>query len=168
MDMRPHDHSKQDAEPPLDHPIPLPCGDPFTPLEHLVHLLQGHAEPSIADIGITTLPSRQLDTLCVVAREEADTCQERADLLLDLLESSLESGITPTTNTQLRITHHLRLLARDQRRWHDLADNASYYRDNPGIAASIASWRQSPHGDTPAISLAHPSSRPSIQDKETQ
>lgn len=114
----------------------------FTAIEHLVCLLQGRAEPSIADAGITAYPSMQLDNIRTAARQEADVCQERAELLLDLLESALESGCAPTMETQLRIARHLRLLGRDQRRWNDLADNAAYYRDNPRVAARIAGWRQ--------------------------
>ncbi len=146
MDMRPqHPATPGTLELPQRPSTPCPHHDQFTPLEHLVHLLQGSTEPSIADAGITTLPAPQLDTICVTARQEADNCQERADLLLGLLESSLEHGNAPPMDTQLRIARQLRFLGRDQRRWNDLSDNASYYRDNPHVAMRIAAWyRQQP------------------------
>lgn len=148
MDMRPQHHATPGTTEPLQDPsAPASHQDQFTPLEHLVHLLQGSTEPSIADAGITALPAPQLDTICVTARQEADNCQERADLLLDLLESSLEHGNAPAMDTQLRIARQLRQLGRDQRRWSDLNDNASYYRDNPHVAMRIAAWcRQHPTG----------------------
>lgn len=41
--------------------------------------------------------------------------------------------------------------ALDQQRWHALADNAAYYRDNVRVADRIASWvRVQPPAEVPA------------------
>jgi hypothetical protein len=109
-----------------------------TSLERLVHLLQGSAKPSLADVGITTLPYAQLDRLYVSARQEAEVCQDRSELFLELLECCVENNATPEPDTLLRMTRQLLRLARDQRRWYDLADNAAYYRDNTQVAARIS------------------------------
>ncbi|MET0582827.1 MAG: hypothetical protein ABWX88_09180 [Pseudoxanthomonas sp.] len=114
--------------------------DPHTSLERLVHLLQGSPEPSLADVGITRLPDGQLDRLASSARHEAELCQDRAELLLELLERCVENSATPEAATLLRTTRQLHRLARDQRRWHDLADNAAYYRDNAQVAARISGY----------------------------
>lgn len=132
------DNGKPGPEPALDA-WPLP-DDPFTPLEHLVHLLQGSVEPTIADAGITVLPSAHLDRIANNARREADLCTEHAEVFMDLLECCLENGRAPEPGTLLSMTRQLRRLARDQRRWHDLADNAAYYRDNAQVATRIAAW----------------------------
>lgn len=111
-----------------------------TSLESLVHLLQGSSRPNLADVGITTLPHAQLDSLHSSARQETELCQERSELLLELLECCVEHNATPQPETLLRMTRQLLRLARDQRRWHDLADNAAYYRDNVQVAARISSY----------------------------
>ncbi|MET0580514.1 MAG: hypothetical protein ABWZ08_00925 [Pseudoxanthomonas sp.] len=114
--------------------------DPHTSLERLVQLLQGSSEHSLADVGITLLPGAQLDRLSISARREAELCQERSELLLELLECCVENGGMPEPGALLRMTGQLQRLARDQRRWHDLADNASYYRDNTRVATRISSF----------------------------
>lgn len=111
-----------------------------TSLESLVHLLQGSSRPNLADVGITTLPQAQLDRLHGSARQEAELCQDRSELLLELLEHCVEHNATPAPDTLLRVTQQLLRLARDQRLWHDLADNAAYYRDNVQVAARISSY----------------------------
>ena len=121
--------------------------DPHTSLERLLHLLQGSSEPSLADGGITTLPSLQLDKLSSSAKQEAELCQDRSEVFLELLECCLWNGATPEPGTLLRMTRQLLRLARDQRRWHDLADNAAYYRDNSQVAARISSYLSAPGRD---------------------
>jgi hypothetical protein len=111
-----------------------------TSLENLVHLLQGSARPNLADVGITTLPHAQLDRLYSSARQEAELCQDRSELLLELLECCMEHDANPQPETLLRMTQQLLRLARDQRRWFDLADNAAYYRDNVQVAARISRY----------------------------
>jgi hypothetical protein len=111
-----------------------------TSLESLVHLLQGSSRPNLADVGITTLPQAHLDRLHSSARQEAEHCQDRSELFLELLEYCVEHNATPEPDTLLRMTRQLLRLARDQRRWHDLADNAAYYRDNVQVAARISSY----------------------------
>lgn len=117
---------------------PEPAAE-LTSLESLVHLLQGISRPNLADVGITILPPAQLDRLYGSARQEAELCQERSELFLQLLECCVEHNATPQPDTLLRMTQQLLRLARDQRRWHDLADNAAYYRDNVRVAARISS-----------------------------
>ena len=117
-----------------------------TSLERLVHLLQGSARPSLADAGITTLPYAQLDRLYSSARQEAELCQDRSELFLELLECCVENNATPEPDTLLRMTRQLLRLARDQHRWHDLADNAAYYRDNAQVAARISSYLSAGEG----------------------
>jgi hypothetical protein len=122
-------------EAPLGAEFPI---DPHTSLEHLVHLLQGSCEPSLADVGITALNCVQLDRLSCSARQEAELCQDRSELFLQLLECCVENSAVPEPGMLLRMTRQLLRLARDQRRWHDLADNAAYYRDNSQVAARIS------------------------------
>ena len=124
-------------EPP---PQPAPSNAAHTSLESLVHLLQGSSRPNLADVGITTLPHAHLDRLCSSARQEAELCQDRSDLFLELLECCVEHNATPAPDMLLRMTQQLLRLGRDQRRWHDLADNAAYYRDNVQVAARISSY----------------------------
>ena len=131
-----------EEEIPEETPLPgvaLPI-DPHTSLERLVHLLQGSSEPSLADVGITPLPHAQLDRLSSSARQEAELCQDRSELFLELLECCVENSATPEPSTLLRMTRQLLRLARDQRRWHDLADNAAYYRDNAQVASRISQY----------------------------
>lgn len=130
----PEEEAPEEAPPPgAAFPI-----DPHTSLERLVHLLQGSPEPSLADAGITPLPHAQLDRLSSSARQEAELCQDRSELFLELLECCVENSATPEPGTLLRMARQLLRLARDQRRWHDLADNAAYYRDNAQVAARIS------------------------------
>lgn len=114
--------------------------DPHTSLERLIHLLQGSAESCVADVGITPLPYAQLDKLSSSAKQEAELCQDRLELLLELLECCVDHKATPEPDTLMRMTRQLLRLARDQRRWHDLADNAAYYRDNAQVAARISQY----------------------------
>jgi hypothetical protein len=114
--------------------------DPHTSLERLIHLLQGSAESCVADVGITPLPYAQLDKLSSSAKQEAELCQDRLELLLELLECCVDHSAMPEPDTLLRMTRQLLRLARDQRRWHDLADNAAYYRDNAQVAARISQY----------------------------
>ncbi len=146
-----------DARHPQGASVPLSPDDPFTPLDHLVRLLQGGAEPAIADAGIAAFPAAHLERISANAKQEADLCHEGAELLLDLLESSLENGCAPAPEAMLRMVRQLRRLACDQRRWHDLADNASYYRDNPHVAARIAAG---PHGTVRRIFGPDPAPSP--------
>lgn len=123
--------------PPPNPPFPA---DPHTSLERLIHLLQGSPQPSLADVGITLLPRVQLDRLASNARQEAELCQDRSELFLELLEYCVENSATLEPGTLLRMARQLLRLTRDQRRWHDLADNAAYYRDNAQVAARIAGY----------------------------
>src|SRR5688572_26077569 len=77
----PEEQPPEEASPPGAGPA-----DPHTSLERLVHLLQGSPEPSVADVGISPLPYAQLDRLSSNARQEAELCQDRSELFLELLE----------------------------------------------------------------------------------
>jgi len=134
--------SEPEEEMPGDASLPgvaLPV-DPHTSLERLVHLLQGSPEPCLADVGIAPLPYAQLDKLSSNAKQEAELCQDRLDLFLELLECCVDNNATPEPDTLVRMTRQLLRLARDQRRWHDLGDNAAYYRDNAQVAARISHY----------------------------
>ena len=120
--------------------------DPHTSLERLLHLLQGSPEPSLADVGIAPLPHAQLERLSSSARQEAELCQDRSELFLELLECCVDNCATPEPSTLLRMTRQLLRLARDQRRWHDLADNAAYYRDNAQVATRISTYLSGRYG----------------------
>ena len=130
----PEEETPEEASP----PSAALSADPHTSLERLVHLLQGSPEPSVADVGITPLPYAQLDRLSSSARQEAELCQDRLELLLELLECCVDNNAMPEPDTLMRMTQQLLRLARDQRRWQDLADNAAYYRDNAQVAARIS------------------------------
>lgn len=132
----PEEETPEAASPP-DAAAPA---DPHTSLERLIHLLQGSAESCVADVGITPLPHAQLDRLSNSARQEAELCQDRLELLLELLERCVDHGAMPEPDALVRMTRQLMRLARDQRRWHDLADNAAYYRDNAPVAARISQY----------------------------
>lgn len=132
----PEEPTLEQTSPP-DAAVPA---DPHTSLERLVHLLQGSPEPSVADVGIAPLPYAQLDRLSSSARQEAELCQDRLELFLELLECCVDSSATPEPDMLVRTARQLLRLARDQRRWHDLADNAAYYRDNAQVAARISHY----------------------------
>ena len=132
----PEEEAPEEASPP-GAAVPA---DPHTSLERLIHLLQGSAESCVADVGITPLPYAQLDKLSSSAKQEAELCQDRLELLLELLECCVDHNATPGPDTLMRMTRQLLRLARDQRRWHDLADNAAYYRDNAQVAARISQY----------------------------
>lgn len=110
-----------------------------TPLAQLLHLLQGVADPSIADVGITRLAAGRLDAMSGSARREADTCLERAQLMLRLVEDALENDHAPDPALVLRVAQQVGRALSDYRRWRDLADNAAYYRDHPDVRERILS-----------------------------
>lgn len=139
----PEEKTPEEASPPCAA-VPV---DPHTSLERLVHLLQGSPEPCVADVGITPLPYAQLDRLSNSARQEAELCQDRLELLLELLECSVDNSATPEPDLLVRMARQLLRLSRDQRRWHDLADNAAYYRDNAQVAARISKYLSSRQRD---------------------
>lgn len=111
--------------------------DPLILLEQLVPLLQWSTEPTLADAGLTVLSGAQLARVSAQAQFEANLCRERTELFLILLEGCAEKGAAPEADALLRLGQQLRHLARAQRRWDDLADNAAYYRDHPQVSAGI-------------------------------
>jgi len=59
------------------------------------------------------------------------------------MQHTLENGCPPDPSELMTIAQHITQLLQDHERWHTLADNAAYYRDQPQIAARIAAL-QSP------------------------
>ncbi|SDR01490.1 hypothetical protein SAMN05428982_2886 [Pseudoxanthomonas sp. CF385] len=120
-------------------------------LEQALQALQGGPAQSLADPGITLLTPAQLDLLYVGARMQADHCQDGLLLLLDLMHGAQVGGAMPDGALMQRFVAQLHTLCRDQQRWHALADNAAYYRDNARVAGRIASWvRVQPAAEAPA------------------
>jgi hypothetical protein len=119
----------------------LPLVDARTPVNSLIHLLAGSAGGTLADSGITRLSGDQLHTLSVHAGHESESCLERALLLLRLMEHTLEHGCPPPSDELLTIAQQIIGLLQDHERWHTLADNAAYYREQPQIAARILALR---------------------------
>ena len=107
-------------------------------LAQLLHLLQGAHEPVLADVGITRFPPDRLDALHGGASHEAEACLDRAQLMLHLMEGALESERPPEPALLLRVARQVGRTLADHRRWRDLADNAAYYRDHPGVKARIS------------------------------
>ncbi|WP_157062467.1 hypothetical protein [Pseudoxanthomonas dokdonensis] len=112
-----------------------------TPLSRLIHLLSGDDPISLADTGITPLCRDRLDAIAGNASHEGDNCLACAQLLLSLMETTLENDCPPDNHQLLSLARHVLRLLRDQQRWHTLADNAAYYRDHPQVAARIAAAR---------------------------
>lgn len=109
-----------------------------TSLAQLLHLLQGAHEPVLADAGITRFTPARLDTLHGGAVREAEACLDRAQLMIRLMEGALEGEHSPDPALLLRVAQQVGRTLADHRRWRDLADNAAYYRDHPGVKALIS------------------------------
>ncbi|MBD9378662.1 hypothetical protein [Pseudoxanthomonas sp. PXM04] len=107
-------------------------------LSQLLHLLQGAHEPVLADVGITRFPPARLEALHGNASREAETCLDRAQLMLHLMEGALEGEHPPEPALLQRLAQQIGRTLADHRRWRDLADNAAYYRDHPGVKARIS------------------------------
>jgi hypothetical protein len=111
---------------------------PLIPLDDALHVLQADPGHSLADPGLARLPPAGLDRLFLAARRQAERNHDGILLLLDLLQvaqradSARHHQLMPGVVRQLR--HHVE----DQQRWHALAENAAYYRDNRLAAERIA------------------------------
>ena len=111
-----------------------------SPLEQALQALQSGPTQSLADPGITLLSPAQLDLLYMGARLQAEQCHDGVLLLLDLMHGAQSHGAQPDVALMQRFVEQLHHLCRDQQRWHALADNAAYYRDNSCVTDRIASW----------------------------
>lgn len=116
------------------------AGDLRSGLAEALDVLQGVAGHSLADPGLTTLTPFSLDRLFVAARRQADRRQEGILLLLELMQRLQAAGTPADTVLAQRFVQQLHHEYRDQQRWHLLADNAAYYRDNRSVAERIAPW----------------------------
>lgn len=110
------------------------------PLEQALQALQCGPGQSLADPGITLLSPAHLDLLYMSARLQAEQCHDGVLLLLDLMHGAQTHGAQPDAALMQRFVEQLHHLCRDQQRWHALADNAAYYRDNSRVTDRIASW----------------------------
>jgi hypothetical protein len=118
--------------------IPPGLAEGPTPLETLLNLLQGGSACALADSGIAACDPQTLDRISAAAQLESDDCLDRIHCLLELLDASLATD--PPTLSHITLTGTLRHLTRlltDHQRWHTLADNATYYRDHPGVARRV-------------------------------
>lgn len=118
--------------------IRLPADAP-TPLETLIDRLQGGANSTLADSGIARFDRNSLDRIAACAARERESCEERMRCLLELLDAAMVGNRENLPDPLLLATVQQALgLLRDARRWHELSDNASYYRDHPEVAERIA------------------------------
>lgn len=117
----------------------LPRVEAPTSLETLLDRLQGGANSTLADSGIARFSRADLDRIAGGAAREREACEARIQCLLELLDAALagDRANLPETLVLATVQQVLQLL-KDVRRWHQLADNAAYYRDHPEVAARIA------------------------------
>lgn len=128
------------------HEAPSPtvaCNDappapPAAPLDDALHVLQADPGHSLADPGLAALAPADLDRLFLAARQQAEQNHDGILLLLDLLQLA-QHGDGPVPRELLpRVVRQLHRHVQDQHRWHALADNAAYYRDNRRVAERVA------------------------------
>jgi hypothetical protein len=115
-----------------------------TSLQRLLDLLQGEAGTTLADVGIAPRERDELDRISLAAYHESETCLDRMRCMLELLDGYLAGQATPPDEVVIAAIADLRRVLSDYERWHALADNAAYYRDNPDVARSVSRTSQSP------------------------
>lgn len=120
-------------------PMSLSLADAPTSLDILIDRLQGGASSTLADSGIARFDRNSLDRIMGCAARERESCEEGMRCLLELLDAAMVGNRENLPDPLLTATVQqvLRLL-RDARRWHELSENAAYYRDHPGVAERIA------------------------------
>ena len=133
--------------------------DAPTPLETLIDRLQGSASSTLADSGIAGFDRDSLDRIAGCAERERGSCERRMRCLLELLDAAMagDRANLPDSLLLATVQQVLRLL-RDARRWHELSDNAAYYRDHPEVAVRIAG-REAGTASVARASEAHPGNR---------
>ena len=136
--MHPYSRSETDHQEDADAMPEGRAASNDTSLAQLLHLLQGAHEPVLADVGITRFAPARLDALHGNASREAESCLDRAQLMLHLMEGALEGEHPPEPALLLRVAQQVGRTLADHRRWRDLANNAAYYRDHPGVKARIS------------------------------
>lgn len=107
-------------------------------LDQVLDLLQGIAQPSLADPGLTCLPVDHLQDLHALALRQAEHCRDGLVLMVELWMEVLDHGTSVHAGLARRIASQVHLQLDAQQRWHALADNAAYYRDHAHVAERIA------------------------------
>jgi len=125
-------------------PLPAPACDavppepPVAPLDDALHVLQADPGHSLADPGLAALAPAELDRLFLAARRQAERNHDGILLLLDLLQLAQRDAAAAPRELLPRVVRQIHRHVQDQHRWHALADNAAYYRDNRRVAERIA------------------------------
>lgn len=109
------------------------------PLEALLHHLQGSGTRMAGDAGIARFASWRLDAICRAARTRAEDCLLNAQSLSRLLAQLLVLRDAPIRDEDLAgAAGHVSRLMEEHRRWLQLAEHASVYRQQPALAAEVA------------------------------
>jgi len=112
--------------------------DSRTSLEQLLPLLQGGYTAALADAGVTSLGTGQLDSLRRLAMHQAELCVERRDLLQYLLWYCAEYCKKHPSRGATACAAQIAMLEQECQRWITLAENARYYQQHPDVAAKIS------------------------------
>lgn len=135
--------TKTDSQQALETPAASPLADlrpdSPSPIETLIHLLQGGGDYVLADPGIAGYGRPILDHITGAALRQSEQCLEQMRCLLSLLYTHLNVE-TPVIARHTRSYAVKRIygLLSDHERWRALADNASFYRDHPEVARRVA------------------------------
>lgn len=107
-------------------------------LDEALHLLQADPGHSLADPGLARLTPLGLDRLFLAARRQMERSHAGILLLLELMPIVQRAQGAHRRRLMRGVIQQLRHHVQDQHRWHALADNAAYYRDNRQAAARVA------------------------------
>lgn len=135
--------TKTDSQEALETQAAFPLADlhPDTPspIETLVHLLQGGGDYVLADPGIAGYGRPMLDRISGAALRQSEQCMEQMRCLLSLLYAHLNvESPDIARDTRTYAVKRIYGLLSDHERWRALADNASFYRDHPEVARRVA------------------------------
>lgn len=109
------------------------------PLEALLHHLQGSGPRMAGDAGLARFASWRLDAICRAAQARAEDCLLNAQSLSRLLAQLLVVRDAPIRDEDLAGTAgHVSRLMEEHRRWSQLAEHASVYRQQPALAQEVA------------------------------
>ena len=143
--------NKTDSQGTLDTPTTSPLADlppdGPSPIETLVHLLQGGGDYVLADPGIAGYGRPMLDHISGAALRQSEQCLDQMRCLLSLLYAHLNvEAPVIARDTRTSAVKRIYGLLSDHERWRALADNASFYRDHPEVARRVAtaSLRKTP------------------------
>jgi len=112
--------------------------DSRTSLEQQLPLLQGGHTAALADAGVTSLGTGQLDSLHRLAMHQAELCVERRDLLQCLLWYCAEYCKKHPSRGTTACAAQIAMLEQECQRWITLAENARYYQQHPDVTSQIS------------------------------